>query len=102
MTTTNILYYRHKLYYATLALKPGSRAVITDVCVPISRLPDILLETRKDIDATGIIGWLLFNILFDIIFQSIFNVFTEYLSQIFIISFNFPILNLRTLFRTRW
>jgi len=47
---------RHKLYYATLALKPGSRAVITDVCVPISRLPDILLETRKDIDATGIIG----------------------------------------------
>ena len=51
-------YYRHKLYYATLALKPGSRAVITDVCVPISRLPDILLETRKDIDATGVIGWL--------------------------------------------
>ena len=48
--------FRHKLYYATLALKPGSRAVITDVCVPISRLPDILLETRKDIDASGIIG----------------------------------------------
>ena len=30
--------------------------MITDVCVPISRLPDILLETRKDIDAAGITG----------------------------------------------
>jgi len=47
---------RHKLYYAILNIQPGSRAVITDVCVPPSRLPDILVETRKDIDTTGIIG----------------------------------------------
>ena len=31
---------RHDAYWAVLALKPGRRALATDVCVPISRLAD--------------------------------------------------------------
>lgn len=48
--------FRHKLYYASLNMRPGCRAVITDACVPISRLPEIIIETRKDVDEMGIIG----------------------------------------------
>jgi D-lactate dehydrogenase (cytochrome) len=39
---------RDNTLYAALALRPGSRAQITDVCVPISRLAECLLETRQD------------------------------------------------------
>ncbi len=39
---------RHDALYAALALRPGARAWTTDVCVPISRLADCILETRKD------------------------------------------------------
>ena len=45
---------RHNAYYATLALKPGSFGFSTDACVPISRLADCVMETRADIDATGL------------------------------------------------
>ncbi|MDA1285756.1 MAG: FAD-binding protein [Proteobacteria bacterium] len=47
---------RHNAYYATLALKPGATAVVTDVCVPISRLADAVRETRADILASGLPG----------------------------------------------
>ncbi|MCW2237726.1 FAD-binding oxidoreductase [Azospirillum canadense] len=40
---------RHDGYYAALALRPGSKGWPTDVCVPISRLADCILETKKDI-----------------------------------------------------
>ncbi len=40
---------RHNAYYAGLALRPGSKGWATDVCVPISRLADCILETRSDI-----------------------------------------------------
>jgi D-lactate dehydrogenase (cytochrome) len=46
---------RHDTLYAGLALRPGSKALITDVCVPISRLAECLLETRRDIEASGLI-----------------------------------------------
>jgi D-lactate dehydrogenase (cytochrome) len=39
---------RHDALYAALALRPGSRAWTTDVCVPISRLADCILETQAD------------------------------------------------------
>jgi D-lactate dehydrogenase (cytochrome) len=39
---------RHDTLYASLALRPNSRAWITDVCVPISRLAECILETRHD------------------------------------------------------
>jgi D-lactate dehydrogenase (cytochrome) len=40
---------RHDAYYACLGLKPGARALTTDVCVPISRLADCINETVADI-----------------------------------------------------
>jgi D-lactate dehydrogenase (cytochrome) len=40
---------RHDAYFACLQLKPGSRAVSTDVCVPISRLAECVRETMDDV-----------------------------------------------------
>jgi len=31
-------------------MRPGSKGWATDVCVPISRLADCILETRSDIE----------------------------------------------------
>jgi D-lactate dehydrogenase (cytochrome) len=39
---------RHDALYAALALRANARAWTTDVCVPISRLADCVLETRED------------------------------------------------------
>ncbi|MCO4846529.1 MAG: FAD-binding protein [Yoonia sp.] len=47
---------RHDAYYAILASRKGATAIVTDVCVPISRLADALLETQTDIAQSGIPG----------------------------------------------
>jgi D-lactate dehydrogenase (cytochrome) len=47
---------RDNTLYAGLGLRPGSRAVITDVCVPISRLAECLTETRRDADRSGMVA----------------------------------------------
>ncbi len=47
---------RHDAYYACLALRPGAQGWATDVCVPISRLAECLLETRRDVDAAGLLA----------------------------------------------
>ncbi len=39
---------RHDAYFATLALRPGAKAVTTDVCVPLSRLAECILKTKED------------------------------------------------------
>lgn len=39
---------RHNAYFACLQLKPGSRSYTTDVCVPISRLAECIVETIRD------------------------------------------------------
>ena len=39
---------RHDALYAALALRPGARAWTTDVCVPISRLADCIVETQRE------------------------------------------------------
>ncbi len=39
---------RHAAYFAGLQVKPGTRAITTDVCVPISRLADSIGETVAD------------------------------------------------------
>jgi D-lactate dehydrogenase (cytochrome) len=39
---------RHDAYYAALALRPGARGWTTDVCVPISRLADCILQAKRD------------------------------------------------------
>ena len=45
---------RHHAYFACLQLKPGSRALSTDVCVPISRLAECITETAKDIGKSSL------------------------------------------------
>jgi len=45
---------RHEAYYAAKAMRPNALAIPTDVCVPISRLAQCILETRADIDASGL------------------------------------------------
>jgi D-lactate dehydrogenase (cytochrome) len=47
---------RHSAYRAILASRPGAKAVVTDVCVPISRLAEAVEETRADIAASGLPG----------------------------------------------
>ena len=46
---------RHDAYYAALALRPG-QGLATDVCVPISRLAECILETQQDIAASGLLA----------------------------------------------
>ena len=43
---------RHNAFFAFLQLKPGCRAVTTDVCVPISRLAECVVETEQDLRAS--------------------------------------------------
>ena len=47
---------RHDAYPACKAIRPGAVVYATDVCVPISRLAECLIETRKDIDEAGILA----------------------------------------------
>ncbi|CAI2354719.1 unnamed protein product [Caenorhabditis sp. 36 PRJEB53466] len=47
---------RHNAYYAALAMRPGTRGFTTDVCVPISKLADVISETRVDLDEHQILG----------------------------------------------
>ena len=47
---------RHDVYWASRGLGPGLDAVITDVCVPISRLAECVNETHKDISETGLVA----------------------------------------------
>ncbi|HZT86315.1 MAG TPA: FAD-linked oxidase C-terminal domain-containing protein [Stellaceae bacterium] len=45
---------RHDAYYAALSLRPGSQGWATDVCVPISRLADCIVETKNDLAQSSI------------------------------------------------
>jgi len=47
---------RHDAYWAVLALRPGAKAFVTDVCVPISRLADCVTEAQADIEELGLIA----------------------------------------------
>jgi D-lactate dehydrogenase (cytochrome) len=46
---------RHNAYFALLQLRPGSRAISTDCCVPISRLAECILDTKADCEKNGIV-----------------------------------------------
>lgn len=35
---------------------PGSRALSTDVAVPLSKLSDVIVETQQDLKETGLYG----------------------------------------------
>ncbi len=51
---------RHDYHYAIVAQRPGARSVVTDVCVPVSRLAACIDETLADLDElpfpTGLVG----------------------------------------------
>ncbi len=47
---------RHRAYYSALALRPGAKGWPTDVCVPISKLAECILETKKDIEESGLLA----------------------------------------------
>lgn len=47
---------RHDAYYAALALRPGCEGWPTDICVPISRLAESILETKADIKRYGLLA----------------------------------------------
>ncbi len=47
---------RHDAYWAVKTAWPGRDGIATDVCVPISRLAECVLETQEDIKRSGIIA----------------------------------------------
>ena len=47
---------RHNAYYAIKAARPKDRVVVTDICVPISNLAQVIEETRVDLENKGIHG----------------------------------------------
>ncbi|WP_027134520.1 FAD-binding oxidoreductase [Geminicoccus roseus] len=46
---------RHDVYHATCAIRPGARVWSTDVCVPISRLAELIEATRVDLEGNGLL-----------------------------------------------
>jgi D-lactate dehydrogenase (cytochrome) len=53
---TRLWHARHHVFWANSAFRPGARIVVTDVCVPISRLAECVVETKRDIDQTGLVA----------------------------------------------
>ena len=47
---------RHNAYYAILAARPGARAIVTDICVPISQLASAVDDTARDLADNGVLG----------------------------------------------
>jgi D-lactate dehydrogenase (cytochrome) len=47
---------RHNALHASLALQPGSRAMTTDVAVPLSELAPAMAHARAALDASGLRG----------------------------------------------
>jgi D-lactate dehydrogenase (cytochrome) len=47
---------RHDMFWADKAYRPNSQVVVTDVCVPISRLAECVIETKEDIKRSRLIA----------------------------------------------
>lgn len=47
---------RHDVYWSVKTMWPGKDVLATDVCVPISRLAECVLETQRDIRASGLVA----------------------------------------------
>ncbi|MCC6942303.1 MAG: FAD-binding protein [Novosphingobium sp.] len=47
---------RHDCHWASKHLRPGSDSIVTDVCVPISRLADCVELTKADLIESGIVA----------------------------------------------
>ncbi|WP_457337361.1 FAD-binding oxidoreductase [Rhizobacter sp. P5_C2] len=49
---------RHRAYFAGLQMKPGSRTVTTDTCVPISRLAECINDSVAEVEASGLMYYI--------------------------------------------
>ncbi|KAI0820474.1 FAD-linked oxidase-like protein [Trametes gibbosa] len=47
---------RKNALYSSLAILPGARGWSTDVCVPVSRLPDLVYGTKGDLEEHGLLS----------------------------------------------
>ena len=47
---------RHDAYYAAVGMRPGAKGWATDVCVPISRLAECIVQTKQDLQHASIPG----------------------------------------------
>ena len=47
---------RKGIFFSQQLLVPGCKVYITDCCVPLSRLPELVEETAKDIAASGLVA----------------------------------------------
>lgn len=47
---------RHNAAFSTFTLRPGSKMIPTDVCVPISRLAECVADTQRDIAESKLIA----------------------------------------------
>ena len=50
---------RHDAAWATMVLRPGAKITATDACVPISRMPQCVLETKQDLADSRLLGTML-------------------------------------------
>jgi D-lactate dehydrogenase (cytochrome) len=47
---------RHNTLPASRAMRPGGHSWVTDVCVPISKLAECIIETKRDLQASKAYG----------------------------------------------
>ncbi|XP_048461961.1 probable D-lactate dehydrogenase, mitochondrial [Rhincodon typus] len=47
---------RHSAWYAARAMHPGCEGYSTDVCVPLSKLPEIIVTTKEDLVRSKLTG----------------------------------------------
>jgi D-lactate dehydrogenase (cytochrome) len=47
---------RHHVFWACKSYRPGAGVAVSDVCVPISRLAECVMETKRDIEQSGIVA----------------------------------------------
>lgn len=47
---------RRNALFASLAYRPGCKGWTTDVCVPVSRLPDLISAAKKDFEELGLVA----------------------------------------------
>jgi len=47
---------RHDAYWAVMGLRPGVRALSTDVCVPISRLSECVTQSQRDLKESRLLA----------------------------------------------
>jgi D-lactate dehydrogenase (cytochrome) len=47
---------RHDVFWAMTSYRKGARVVVTDACVPISRLAECVTETKEDLERSNLIA----------------------------------------------